>query len=199
MRFPTGRGNIADLPRVDILAEMRQNGGSMEAACRTLGLCSRTVLRHLKAEDELAAQIEQARHEGQAARPFFHGRPGSYRTCKCEICRFANTLRMAEIRPAQNFLTCPYCMRRVGVRGGNMYAHHSAAGVVCRGGSGRSRGVPDLCGRQQSGPADDRKWTLAERIEQEIAKGTPTRRIMDLLDVDYRAVKAARDNLAGAS
>ena len=40
--------------------------------------------------------------------------------------------------------------------------------------------------------------TLAERIEQEIAKGTPTRDIMARLVVDYGVVKRVRDDMNAA-
>ena len=117
------------VPADKVIAEVRRTG-SLEAACRELGLCSRTVLRRMRRDPGLAEAIAAARAAGRAAQ-FQHGRPGSYQRCRCAQCRFAQATRRRQNWRPSSAVRCRACGRDVGTRGGQLYPHYAEPGVVC--------------------------------------------------------------------
>lgn len=128
---------LADLPVAALLADLEVTG-SLSASCRNVGVCYRTVYRRTRRDPALAARVEQARKAGRDAK-FRHG--VSTRSCHCDECRFADTLRQREHRAAKNSSPCGHCGRVTGTRGARRYAHFSEPGVVCPGGTSASGSV----------------------------------------------------------
>lgn len=132
-----------ELPVTRLLTELRNNGGSLVKACREAGVVERTVLRRLRTDADLAAQVNAARKEGREA-AFVHGSPGGHNRCHCDICRFSATNRMQKYRNAATGEPCPECGRVIGSRYGKRYAHHSDPGVVCPGSEFASGAIREL-------------------------------------------------------
>lgn len=179
-----------------------------EIAAR-IGVTTRTLDRWRAVRPHLNAAIIAARGEAARAALLPCGTCASYRRgCRCQACVSANSARaMAWVaahrgqEPPSDAHGKASTYQAYGCRCRPCTTAHSA---YCRpyGAAwlARQRGeLPPLRPKQATAPRRRPPAPIGQQIEQAIARGLPTTRIMDVLGVTYQQVQDARTAIEQAA